>query len=433
MRQRLTKSAAPGPRTASLPRWLTSKTPTRVRTASCSRMTPPPGYSMGISQPPKSASLAPRATCRAWSAGRAAGVGGVGHGAASSSRVGPDAIAPVHASLPRHNGPHPRSRNRPPNAGPRRAHRHPGPLTHDAVHHASPRRGPPTHVTRADAAARHAAARTTRPAATPHLPPGSALRRQHPATRGPPWPASGAHPARGRRRTAPRPAARALHPGPHHRHAPRRASAHVARTRRRRHRPAIPGPRSPGADPATRPPATAVRRQPAPHPSSHAAPRRAIPGRAVTPAPTPPRGRPPPIPARQRPGACTPAPHPGRRARRAAPRRRVDLSPAPRPRSRRPRTRRASASPACACTLGAQPGRCDLPCPRRGRDDALGLADCGGCAAGVVAAPNIEGRDSRCSGTPAAGDLHGPGIPTGRRSGPRAMTASPAEGRPWPH
>src|SRR6478736_6738106 len=51
VRQALTKSAAPGPVTDALPRWLTSTTP-------------PPGYSIGMSQPPKSAILAPRATWR---------------------------------------------------------------------------------------------------------------------------------------------------------------------------------------------------------------------------------------------------------------------------------------------------------------------------------------------------------------------------------
>ncbi len=64
VRQALTKSAAPGPVTEALPRWLTSKTPTRSRTAVCSATTPPPGYSIGMSQPPKSAILAPRATWR---------------------------------------------------------------------------------------------------------------------------------------------------------------------------------------------------------------------------------------------------------------------------------------------------------------------------------------------------------------------------------
>ena len=51
----------PGPRDRALPRWLTSKTPTRSRTAVCSATTPPPAYSSGIDQPPKSPSLAPSA------------------------------------------------------------------------------------------------------------------------------------------------------------------------------------------------------------------------------------------------------------------------------------------------------------------------------------------------------------------------------------
>src|SRR6476469_9385648 len=64
VRQELTKSRAPGPETRALPRCDTSKIPTDDRTAVCSRTTPPPGYSIGISQPPKSAILAPSATCR---------------------------------------------------------------------------------------------------------------------------------------------------------------------------------------------------------------------------------------------------------------------------------------------------------------------------------------------------------------------------------
>src|SRR6476620_1530735 len=64
VRQALTKSAAPGPVTEALPRWLTSKTPTRSRTAVCSATTPPPGYSIRMSQPPQSAILTPRATWR---------------------------------------------------------------------------------------------------------------------------------------------------------------------------------------------------------------------------------------------------------------------------------------------------------------------------------------------------------------------------------
>src|SRR3712207_4485469 len=64
VRQLSTKAAAPGPRTVAVPRCETSNRPTRVRTASCSASTPPPAYSIGIDQPPKSASLAPAATCR---------------------------------------------------------------------------------------------------------------------------------------------------------------------------------------------------------------------------------------------------------------------------------------------------------------------------------------------------------------------------------
>src|ERR1700728_3110558 len=50
--------------------WLTSKRPTPVRTAMCSAMTPPPapGYSTGISHPPKSTILALNARCVAFSA-----------------------------------------------------------------------------------------------------------------------------------------------------------------------------------------------------------------------------------------------------------------------------------------------------------------------------------------------------------------------------
>src|SRR3712207_5432257 len=58
-----TSSAAPAPETRTLPRWLTSNTPTRSRTAVCSSSTPP-GYCSGISQPPNSANFAPAATCR---------------------------------------------------------------------------------------------------------------------------------------------------------------------------------------------------------------------------------------------------------------------------------------------------------------------------------------------------------------------------------
>src|SRR5919112_4059571 len=63
VRQRLTNAAAPGPVTDSLPRWLTSNTPTAVRTAVCSA-TVPAGYDSGIDQPPKAPSVAPSATCR---------------------------------------------------------------------------------------------------------------------------------------------------------------------------------------------------------------------------------------------------------------------------------------------------------------------------------------------------------------------------------
>src|SRR3954467_14030362 len=41
--------------------------PTASRPAVCSLTTPEPAYSSGIDQPPNSASLAPRATCRSWS------------------------------------------------------------------------------------------------------------------------------------------------------------------------------------------------------------------------------------------------------------------------------------------------------------------------------------------------------------------------------
>src|SRR4051812_43195117 len=64
VRHRPTKAAAPCPRTAPGPRGETSNTPTAVRTAVCSARPPPPAYSIGMDQPLKSASLAPRATCR---------------------------------------------------------------------------------------------------------------------------------------------------------------------------------------------------------------------------------------------------------------------------------------------------------------------------------------------------------------------------------
>ena len=55
-----TAASAPGPRNRISPMWLTSKRPTPVRTAMCSAIKPPPGpgYSTGISQPPKSTILA---------------------------------------------------------------------------------------------------------------------------------------------------------------------------------------------------------------------------------------------------------------------------------------------------------------------------------------------------------------------------------------
>jgi len=52
-----TYSAAPGPRTSALPRWLTSNRPTVVRVAVCSLTVP--AYETGISQPENSAKLAP--------------------------------------------------------------------------------------------------------------------------------------------------------------------------------------------------------------------------------------------------------------------------------------------------------------------------------------------------------------------------------------
>src|SRR5215218_970478 len=67
VRQRLTKSAAPAPATVALPRWLTSKMPTALRTAACSANTPAPTYSKGIDQPLNAANLALAATCRSCS------------------------------------------------------------------------------------------------------------------------------------------------------------------------------------------------------------------------------------------------------------------------------------------------------------------------------------------------------------------------------
>src|SRR5690242_17354884 len=67
VRQPSTNAAAPGPRTVPVPRCETSNSPAAVRPAVCSAITPPPAYSIGIDQPLKSASLAPRATCRSFS------------------------------------------------------------------------------------------------------------------------------------------------------------------------------------------------------------------------------------------------------------------------------------------------------------------------------------------------------------------------------
>src|SRR5215210_8365392 len=67
VRQRLRKSADPGPVTVALPRWLTSNSPTACRTAACSVSTPAPAYSRGIDQPPNAANFAPAALCRSCS------------------------------------------------------------------------------------------------------------------------------------------------------------------------------------------------------------------------------------------------------------------------------------------------------------------------------------------------------------------------------
>ena len=52
-----TRCNAPGPRISISPMWLTSNSPARVRTASCSARIPE--YSRGMSQPPKLTILAP--------------------------------------------------------------------------------------------------------------------------------------------------------------------------------------------------------------------------------------------------------------------------------------------------------------------------------------------------------------------------------------
>ncbi|CAB4874207.1 unannotated protein [freshwater metagenome] len=59
----LRKSTASGPITDAFPRWETSNIPTASRTAVCSAKTPPPGYSIGINHPPKSAIFALSAMC----------------------------------------------------------------------------------------------------------------------------------------------------------------------------------------------------------------------------------------------------------------------------------------------------------------------------------------------------------------------------------
>ena len=66
---RCRSSSACGPRVSTWPMWLTSNTPTPVRTASCSSRIPP--YWTGISQPAKGTSFAPAATCRSCSGVRA--------------------------------------------------------------------------------------------------------------------------------------------------------------------------------------------------------------------------------------------------------------------------------------------------------------------------------------------------------------------------
>src|SRR5699024_11384265 len=62
VRQVLTNSAAPGPETRALPRWLTSKSPTAVRVAVCSATVPV--YWSGMDQPPNGANVAPASTWR---------------------------------------------------------------------------------------------------------------------------------------------------------------------------------------------------------------------------------------------------------------------------------------------------------------------------------------------------------------------------------
>ena len=65
-----TAASEPDPRNWISPMWLTSNSPTPVRTAMCSAINPPPGpgYSTGMSHPPKSTIFAFSARCVAFSA-----------------------------------------------------------------------------------------------------------------------------------------------------------------------------------------------------------------------------------------------------------------------------------------------------------------------------------------------------------------------------
>src|SRR5829696_4670282 len=136
VRHALTKSAAPGPVTDALPRWLTSNTPTRSRTAVCSATTPPPGYSIGISQPPKSAILAPRATWRSC------------RGEVSGA-VGPDIAVVMGVNLPPAGY-----------AAPARYHRSPPPAAVTWPAHAPPAYNPPRAPPRAPATRQRCTLRT---------------------------------------------------------------------------------------------------------------------------------------------------------------------------------------------------------------------------------------------------------------------------------
>src|SRR5579862_9321522 len=62
-------ATASGPVIMTSPMWLTSNTPHRPRTAWCSAVIPD-GYARGISYPANGTILAPRATCRSYSAVR---------------------------------------------------------------------------------------------------------------------------------------------------------------------------------------------------------------------------------------------------------------------------------------------------------------------------------------------------------------------------